>query len=364
MKIEVMEFGVNILMPSQPAQLLQRALLHGTHELNRNTYGGRGHLVEAVRTQYYLKLYDKGWQLVSTGQLLHYPGHVLRVEAKTRAMEWVKSAGVATLADLCNPAALERLGSILQRAFAEMLFACPMPLPEGLPKTTAALLTRGATVPYWKGLTPYSHTATKTKFRKAQALVPDELLHAATVGLPATWLQLLKQPEPGAAAAAVEPALPLASVRPSEALNKDSDARTAYVPHTLPLSVSSPAAAGEGGKARTLPTMLPANDDERRGKGSMQARTPAADGGLPAREQRARNPVASSHPTGQRRCATCGLPINTGNPLAKFCSPVERGKQHARRCRNADSNPRLAVRRTLQTREARVGGTLPIPFAA
>jgi predicted RNA-binding Zn-ribbon protein involved in translation (DUF1610 family) len=193
------------------------------------------------------------------------------------------------------------------------------------------------------GLTPNSHTATKTKYRKAQALVPDELLQAATVGLPATWLQLLNQPELGAAAAAVGPVLPLASIRPFELLSKDSDTRTDYVPHTHSLSASqpvSPPTATEGG-------------EEGRSKGGEEGRSEGA------KEQ---GPRLNAHADAVRRCQTCGRPINTGNPTAKFCSPKERGEQHAHRCRNADSNPRLSIRRAERARKLRVGGTLPLPF--
>jgi hypothetical protein len=322
--IEVMEFGVNVLMPGKPLALLRRALLHGTHGLNVNQFGGTGFLVEAVRRQYYFKLYDKGLQLVAVDGS-EYPGHVLRIEAKTRAMEWLQSAGVSTLADLCNPAVLERLGVILLRTFEQMLFACPMPLPKGLDKRVAALLKRGADVKYWQGLTPASHTRTKTDYRKAQAQVSDPLLEAATQGLVSTWLELLNQPNPNVATPMLVATQPGVPVPQNEDLSKGSDEGS-------PLLFSLPATHRPEGEARV--GWLAG------GSGGMRG---------------ARGPQAAEI----RRCQTCGRPITTANPRAKFCSRLERPKDY-KRCKNADSNPRNNALRARQQREARYMGILPL----
>jgi hypothetical protein len=188
-----LEFGANVPMPTPARELLRRAVLHSTQTIGLRTWGGRGCLREAVHQQYFFKIYDKEAQLIDTG---HTPsGPLLRVELKARKMEFLKKAGIETLADLTNPLALQVMGEMLSAQLDKVLFAAPSELPTALRQAERRLLRDGARSVFWEELPkPKLRTQLKEYRQLVAQHITDSVLDAATEGLRNTWQQLLHQP--------------------------------------------------------------------------------------------------------------------------------------------------------------------------
>jgi hypothetical protein len=309
-RILSMEFGVNIPLQSSAKDLLQRAVLHKTDPLDLKTFGSKGYFREATKQQYYFKLYDKALQLIDLG--FPDPGPLLRVELKVRKLEYLKEAGVNTLADLTKPSALLVMGQLLTHNLEQVLFAAPLPLAPTLNKLEKRLLRDGSSQRYWAALKPSSRTTIKHHYRKIYAThVADPALSSAIKGLQNTWLQL------------------------TEAQPQSTIAEPALIEVTI-------------AQINPLFRVLPAS-----------APTPVEGAGELVKQAREEGDGEEEEKSKQctRFCKTCGKPINTGNAAAKFCSAKERGAAEAKQCRNADSNLRNNKRRSLRRIES-----LPLLF--
>ena len=285
-----LEFGANVPMPDHAKGLLRRAVLHGTEPMDSNEYGGAGCKREAIHQQYYFKLYDKEAQLTATGY--GAPGPLLRVELKASKMEFLRKAGVRTLADLSNPAALEVMGEMLLAHLGKVMFAAAGPLPKNLSQQQRRLLREGANRNHWteRQIPRPRLRAEMKQYRELVAKYTDNTaLDAATQGLRSVWQQLLAQPAP----AQINP---LSRVLPPPPFKESKQAAAPYTAEGL-MHPTAPAAADLDGESE-----------------------PAA-----------------------RRCLTCGRPLTT---TAKFCSERELGAA-AKRCRNAATNPGHNARRRL-----------------
>jgi hypothetical protein len=315
------EFGANVPMPTPAKELLRRAVQFckkgGAPKPLNTKYSEQELMREVVAEQYYGKLYDKEDQLTAAG----YPApglHLLRVEVKVRKMQLLHKAGVKTLADLASPAALELMGELLLKHLNSILFAVPGTLPPTLRTSQRQLLRDGATVGYWDRLAKQPQLRVQVRqYRIAAQLVPDAALDAATQGLRSVWQQLLYEPAP---------ALSLATVAEPNTIQLYPQYRG--LTWNKEKEEAAPSQTAEGLLARSpcLPASLPADDDD----------------------DDEREPTT----TAARCCQTCGRVLSSSSSRAKFCSEREWGAA-AKKCRNADSNPRnnaAATRRKTKSR--------------
>jgi hypothetical protein len=349
LKTCVAELSVDTALDS-PVQPFLESLRHrkGKRFNARPPKRGTSQSLEYLSTQtdVWVKFYDQSKYAAQEGYLVTIP-HKSRYEVvgqRARAVSLLLGKGKAdvTLADLATPATYAAAAATLLRVFGEVVRERPLDF-TGLTPKEMGLLQSGANPDWWKEVKRNVHLNTYKQHRRdynrlraehdkrTETDVYGDAIRASVAAALATsqgsrdctFFHTLSQLEPGT-----------------------------LTPHSHPLPASQPA-------------MQPADDDERREHIPQRIRAAAGGGELVAvDEQDTPDMTVSPAAVGQRCCIMCGLPINTGDPRAKFCSRVERGEQHAHRCRNVDSNARLAIRRTQQARQARVGGTLPLPFAA
>ena len=306
------EFGANVPMPTPAKGLLCRVILHSRKgcppKVPTSSHNRRGLMREVEAQQYYLKAYDKEAQLDDSSNDTT-GGEALRVELKVCTMQQLKQAGVRTLADLAHPAKLEAMGKLLFGHWDSLLFAAPGELPATLRTADRHLLERAARVGYWEGLPVPQLRVQVKRYRKVYAqCVVDEALKAATQGIRSVWQQLLHQPEPVAAVATIIE-LPASQLNPlCKVLSFQQEREDAAPPLVN--------ATGAGGLLPSPPARLAADDDDRL-------------------------------TTAARCCQTCGRVLTSSSSRAKFCSERVWGAA-AKKCRNADSNPRnnaVATRR-------------------
>jgi hypothetical protein len=310
------EYGANVPMPTPAKELLRRMMLHSRKgckaKVPSSSHNQRGLMREVEAQQYYLKAYDKEAQLDDSSNDTT-GGEAVRIELKVSTMQQLKQAGVRTLADLANPSKLEAMGKILFGHWDSLLFAAPGDLPATVRTADRRLLERAARVGYWEGLPLPQLRVQVRQYRKVYArCVVDEALEAATQGLRSVWQLLLTQPEQVAAVATIAglPASqlnPLCKVLSLQPLQQEREAAPPLIND-----------AGTGG----LPASLPCRPDDER------------------------EPT-----TAARCCQTCGRALTSSSSRVKFCSEREWGTA-AKKCRNADSNPRnnaAATRRKIKS---------------
>lgn len=290
--LHTLEFGLNVPLLVAATTLLRRAVLYKTLPFNLNHFGGKGYYLEATACQYYLKLYDKQRHLVSGRHL--DPGPLLRVELKTKRMEWLAQAGVNTLAYLTKPARLAALGELLATAWHNILFAA-VAVPAHLPKAVQRLLREGSHLNYWQILNQ-GHPASLRKYRQRYREltahhVPDALVLAAADAVGHHWEHLRL----------AAPTLPHLTEPAWQTIPELTNYRLAVG------AVNYPGFDLLG----------------------IGAETSGIDGAM------------------MRRCQTCGRDISGQAIGARYCSEARYGRA-AKKCRNAASNPRHNTRRAVQ----------------
>ena len=293
------EYGANVPMLVPAKELLSRMMLHSRRgcppKVPGSSYNQRGLMREVEAQQYYLKAYDKEAQLDDSSDDTT-GGEALRVELKVCTMQQLKQAGVRTLADLAHPAKLEAMGKLLFGHWDSLVFAAPGELPASVRIADRRLLERAARVGYWEGLPVPQLRVQVKQYRKVYAqCVVDEALQAATQGLKNVWQQLLTQPEPLVAVAAVVE-LPASQLNPLCKVLSLSQAEEQEVANALHQRA--------GGLLVALPSPHPLDEGE------------------PAPTQREEQ---------ERCCKSCGQALAPKRkPSTKYCD---------KKCRNAASNP-------------------------
>jgi hypothetical protein len=386
--IHGLEWGANVPMLTQARNLLLRAVLHGTKPMDRREWNGKGCMRKAVHEDFAFKVYDK------EAQLIELIGNTLRVECKAYRMKFVKTAGIKTLADLANPAALEVLGELLLTQLKKVLFAPPGPLPQTLTPAARELLREGSSNAFWKRDGPKLQPRMRAQLKRYRKLmaqhIADPELEAATQGLRSVWQQLLTQPAPVVLATGSEPPVTqiphLCSVgkeyhpqdRVAAAPPLVKDVRAGGLPASspcLPADDDAPTATRWPDLTNRNSSPGPHDDDDsqhdhdddhdhdetgarrwphlpnRYASSSPHGNeaTPVAalvDGVADDDDEREPLPPAA------RRCQTCGRVLTSSSSRAKFCSERELGAA-AKKCRNDDSNPRnnaAATRRKTKSR--------------
>lgn len=306
------ELSVDIDLPTSPQPLLQSLQHH-----KQSPFGlvaprsGVARALEylAIHADYRLKFYDKGTHAAQQGHFLPTGVHRLRYEVvclRGRAVCNMLGLERVTLADLAKPATFAAAAAALLEQWQHTVRDKPLDF-TGLKMKDASLLQSGGNPDYWRRLRAAGTPQITIKRHKAHY---RKLLEESDKR---TRNDLYGQRIPEAVAAA------LASVHRME---NDT------ILHTFSKAESGPPLENTKEKhPLQFPTMLTLHKE---GGGEGES------GGMR---------VSKQAPT--RCCHTCGLPINTGNATAKFCSPKERGSTAAKRCRNADSNLRNNKRRAL-----------------
>jgi hypothetical protein len=82
--IKSLEFGVNIRLPYSPKLFLDSLVNYKGDQFTVEKYGNKGHLARAEKSNYYLKIYDKGRES-------NQNANILRFEVKIKKMAQVNS---------------------------------------------------------------------------------------------------------------------------------------------------------------------------------------------------------------------------------------------------------------------------------
>lgn len=149
-QIHNLEFGINIVTATSPSNILKNNLVSykGISSERNSRFDGKGHLVEFERTNYSVKIYDKGLQY-------ERPENILRVEVKTRKMEHIKSIGIKTLADLLDLDKLSKLETFLIKSFNGLLIVDSADM-NTLTEKEQIIYRNGINPKYWERLMPHS----------------------------------------------------------------------------------------------------------------------------------------------------------------------------------------------------------------
>jgi hypothetical protein len=110
------EFGVNVVLPFEPKVLLNNLITHKGEPFTREIEEGKI-FYQCKRSQFIIKIYDKGLQYYQVS-------NILRFELKVLKMQFFKTKGieVSVLDDLLNDGIYTKLGGVLKAYFDEILF--------------------------------------------------------------------------------------------------------------------------------------------------------------------------------------------------------------------------------------------------
>lgn len=110
--IENLECGLNINTHHKPETILYKNLIVWSDmEPSKNkTFDGKGKYIEFEKSQYSVKIYDKGKQS-------HRTEHILRFEYKSIKNEYIKKIGIRTFNDLLDKAKIQLVLNHLYESF-------------------------------------------------------------------------------------------------------------------------------------------------------------------------------------------------------------------------------------------------------
>jgi hypothetical protein len=121
-KINILEFGVNILLPFNAKWFIKNCVIsHKWNEPNVKSFRGKGYLKEFEHQHFIIKIYAKGFQFNQNKNLL-------RFEIKVLKNEYFKDRGlnIKTFADLLHENILNSLVNELYKVFNELLIYDPL----------------------------------------------------------------------------------------------------------------------------------------------------------------------------------------------------------------------------------------------
>lgn len=115
-RLNNLEFGVNVVLPFEPKIVLDRLITHKGEPFTREVEEGKIYY-QCKRSQFIIKIYDKGLQYQQVS-------NILRFELKVLKMQFFKTKGieVSVLADLLNDGIYPKFGGVLKAYFDEILF--------------------------------------------------------------------------------------------------------------------------------------------------------------------------------------------------------------------------------------------------
>lgn len=114
--IQNLEIGLNINTLKTPEGILKENLIvwNSKEPSTNNEYNGKGKYIEFVKSQYFVKIYDKGKQYNQTE-------NILRFECKIMRNEYLNKYGINTLNDLLDKVKLRLLQDFLFDTFKDCL---------------------------------------------------------------------------------------------------------------------------------------------------------------------------------------------------------------------------------------------------
>jgi hypothetical protein len=306
----------------------------------------------ATHADYSMKIYNKGlWEAQHDN---HLPAgqHRARVEVvmtRARPIDALLNRSETTLADLVTLEFYAAAVAHLEQKWKEIVRTKPLTF-MGLNGKDRRLLGAGGNPEYWRGLKRDKAAITVKRERKQYK---ELVAYSASMMPPDEYEQQFS----AALAALLAPVL---------AVRNDTLLHTFSPVEISPLRIERAAAApslvndasgGDGASGGGLPASSPcqpADDDD-----DDETAPTAGDGpdltnhyaspDQPHDDDDEREPTTT---TGARCCQTCGRVLTSSSSRAKFCSERELGAA-AKKCRNADSNPRnnaAATRRKTKSR--------------
>ena len=96
-----LEIGVNIIPPYATETILKHCFLHGTQLFKWVHVSDEGKYIQAVHSQYIIKIYDKARHYRNKGFTIEHP-EILRFEIKYKKLEKLKKSSIYTIQDLIN----------------------------------------------------------------------------------------------------------------------------------------------------------------------------------------------------------------------------------------------------------------------
>ena len=145
-----LEFGVNIYIPIAPEELFKYVINYrGTMFQKFNIPNSKG--IECIKSNFIIKMYDKGNQY-------KLPGNLLRFEIKVVRMQFFIDNGVniKTLADLTNINNIYPLQTILRGIFDDILMYDYSIIESNLNDRERLIISNGRNPKYWENLLPKS----------------------------------------------------------------------------------------------------------------------------------------------------------------------------------------------------------------
>jgi len=156
------EFGVNIDPQIPTRKVLESILNYKGKRPTIRTFQGSGYMVQFDFNQYYLKIYDKGFQN-------KLPDNILRIEIKVIKMEYLKKYGIHFLKDILDPAILTILRQKLASTFNDVLIYDNSIESIELSASERLKLKDYSNPRYWEGLkkqSPKNFQYHKVRFRE------------------------------------------------------------------------------------------------------------------------------------------------------------------------------------------------------
>lgn len=170
-KIRLLEVGVNIVthfvvMPF----LMQNIICYKTYPFNRYDKDAKGFClgIKNVRSQYVVKIYDKGLQN-------ELPINLMRFEQRFTKLQIIKKVGIKYLSDLLDNEKSMQLLPILLKTWDNVLIydiePCELKIKGRFKKDEIYLLTKGQDHKYWERLLKENRDSHNNQRKKFKPLV-------------------------------------------------------------------------------------------------------------------------------------------------------------------------------------------------
>jgi hypothetical protein len=180
------EFGVNVIVPFNVDELLNRLIAYRGQPFNRDKEKGKSYY-QCELSEYILKIYNKGLQY-------NQPENILRFEIKVIRMRYLRSKGVEiyNLQDLQNHGIYEPLGSLLSSTFNDILFDEPTINQDELSHSERDFYLKGNNPRYWTKGEKLSAAERKQKERVRRRFIDLLDNHRKGVDMPTVIAELIK----------------------------------------------------------------------------------------------------------------------------------------------------------------------------
>ena len=149
-----LEFGLNIPTFFSPKSIIeQNMVLYDFKDFNQNTtFNGKGVYKQFNRSEYALKVYDKGLQY-------KLEENILRIELKITDSKFLKRLGINLLKDLYDKSNFDKLFNKLLEVFDKLVIVDLYSVRE-ITDETKSYINMGKSPSYWRELT---HSCSRTK---------------------------------------------------------------------------------------------------------------------------------------------------------------------------------------------------------